>query len=151
MLNPIRRKAIKAEFEASPLSIQELCDKYNIEQYELGDISKWNKPSATTTQPAIIPVVEPVKVAPSIPLDNIDKDEDDLMVDILIAKRNALNAVKGFFEDLDLENVPVKDVKDMMSILKDIEAGELVKKKGNDAPTVNLIIQNLVQRFKDDC
>jgi hypothetical protein len=151
MLNPIRRKAIKAEFEASPLSIQELCDKYNIEQYELGDISKWNKTSATTTQPAIIPVVEPVKVAPSIPLDNIDKDEDDLMVDILIAKRNALNAVKGFFEDLDLENVPVKDVKDMMSILKDIEAGELVKKKGNDAPTVNLIIQNLVQRFKDDC
>lgn len=151
-MNPIRRKAIKAEFEKSNLTLEELCQKYNVELADLGDTSSWEK-GKLPVQSIISGEVLPPAQAPDPDTNNIAPAEEyDILDEIYKAKKEALVVVKDFFTGLDLYDTTPKDIKDMMAVLKDMEAGELAKRgKGGAQPaSVQVIVQNIMNKFSQE-
>jgi len=128
-------KAYQSEFENSDISIPELCKKYNIASTQLGDTKNWKKPAPTKqTQPIVI------------------VEDKPFLEEIQEVKKLVIISTREFFENYDPSMVSTKEFKDMSGVLKDLEAGEFVRQgKLNNGPTVNILVQNLTKRFKDDC
>jgi len=150
-MNPITKKAYKAEFETSNISLEDLLTKYNITKKELGSTLRWEKrvgivPDNTYKRKDII---KP-DIAPNLEPGAIVLDENFLDI-IQDTKKLALASTKQFFEDYNNEEVTTKEFKDMVVVLKDLESGELIRQGKNTGPTVNILIQNLTEKFQDDC
>lgn len=145
-MNPIIKKAYKAEFETSNISIPDICKKYNIIPEDLGDTSDWEK-RASEPNTDIIVIDKEEDITPS---EIVDTD-DCMLDDIREIKKLALDSTRQFFQDYDTNEVSTKEFKDMVGVLKDIESGELVRQGVDKGPTVNILVQNMVERFKDDC
>lgn len=146
MMNPVTKKAYKVEFETTPITLHELLIKYNITQEELGSTDMWEKrvkPTEIITKPR----------APHKNLPDITLDDKSMLDEIDDTKKLILVKVKEYFsEDGDSEFASTKEFKDMVGVLKDLEAGELVKEgKADKGPTINILVQNLTERFRDDC
>jgi len=147
MMNPITKKAYKVEFETTPITIEELLVKYEITKEELGSTDIWEKrvkPTEIITKPRA-----PQKNLPDTILD----DEKSMLDEIDDTKKLVLVKVKEYFGvDGDSDFASTKEFKDMVGVLKDLEAGELVKAgKDDKGPTINILVQNLTERFRDDC
>lgn len=150
IMNPITKKAYKAEFETSNITLEELHSKYNIDPEQLGDTSSWEKRSSAVTvmaeeQPPKMPRDKQIEPA------HLVEDETNFLDTIQETKRLALTSTKEFFENYDTEEVTTKEFKDMVGVLKDLESGELIRQGKDSGPTVNILIQNLTERFQDDC
>lgn len=162
MMNPITKKAYKAEFETSNISLEDLLTKYNITKEELGSTTMWEKragvgivPDPTYKRKDIIKpelTSKSCDIAPNPGQDIIVLDEEEDFLDIIQdTKKLALISTKQFFEDYDTDEVTTKEFKDMVGVLKDLESGELIRQGKDSGPTVNILIQNLTEKFKDDC
>lgn len=155
MMNPITKRAYKAEFETSNISIEDLLTKYNITKEELGSTTMWEKRAGV----GIVPdstykrkdIIKP-EIAPNTGQDIIVLDKEEDFLDIIQdTKKLALTSTKQFFEDYDTDEVTTKEFKDMVGVLKDLESGELIRQGKDTGPTVNILIQNLTEKFQDDC
>ena len=85
---------------------------------------------------------------PSIPA---EKDNSEMEKDIDKFKTLAIKEAVRFMEH-DVEFAEVKQFKDMVAIVDSIEKS--YRANGPEGPTINVVIQQLVQRFKeapDDC
>lgn len=145
-------KIYKTEYENNPdLTLDNLCNKYSIEPTQLGDTSNWKKPETKPKQELIIPAQpndpasQPDKPNSSIV---IEDDEETILSKIREIKLSALEGVKEFFDDNDLTDVSTKEYRDMVAVLKDLEAGEAKNTQGN---TYNVMVQNILGKFQDDC
>lgn len=151
MMNPITKKAYKTEFETSNISLEDLLEKYNITKEELGSTSSWKKrvevlPDNTYKRKDIIkPDITP---SPETVEPVLDENFLDIIQDI---KKLALASTKQFFENYNTDEVTTKEFKDMVVVLRDLESGELIRQGKNTGPTVNILIQNLTEKFQDDC
>jgi len=132
------------EYEATPdFTIEDLCIKYDVKTKDLKGHTKWTKQSE---QP---PVISEVIDKPIVkPRDIVPKTTEELLADVEDFKHLAVaHAVKFMREDARFAEV--KEFKDMVAIVDSIEKS--YKDTKEQGPTVNILIQNLAEKFKDDC
>ena len=138
------------EYETTDISIKALCDKYDVQTKQLKGYTKWTK-----RQEDPVAVAEPLQVdiidAPEIQVIDIPKDTKELLENVEEFKKLAVaHAVK--FMKSDAEFAEVKEFKDMVAIVDSIEKS--YKDVKSNEPTINVLIQNLTQKFRDtidDC
>lgn len=136
------------EYENTDITIDELCSKYDVTTKQLKGYTKWSKKTSETNE--LPELIEPSKpIVTKKPADiTIVNDKEQVLSDIDEFKRLAVAHAVKFIKD-DAEFAEVKEFKDMVAIVDSIEKS--YKDTKEQGPTINIAIQNLVERFKDDC
>ena len=167
----------KIEYETTSITLDSLIEKYDINLDDIPDISNWRKqteaepeveilaapqprakrkkaqpkvdivtPTIVTTPPAkTSPLDAIVEIAP----EEIAHENQDVLDQIDEFKRLTLAKATKFVRD-EADYADIKDLKDVVSIVDTIEKSYKGVKQG---PAVNILVQNLVERFRDgdDC
>lgn len=166
----------KIEYETTSITLDSLIEKYDINLDDIPDISDWRKQTEAepeveilaTPQPRAkrkkaqpkVDIVTPTIVTPlakTSPLDaiveiapeEIAHENQDVLDQIDEFKRLTLAKATKFVRD-EADYADIKDLKDVVSIVDTIEKSYKGVKQG---PAVNILVQNLVERFRDgdDC
>lgn len=162
----------KIEYETTSITLDSLIEKYDINLDDIPDISDWRKQTeaepeveilatpqprakrkkATIVTPTI--VTPPAKTSPldaivEIAPEEIAHENQDVLDQIDEFKRLTLAKATKFVRD-EADYADIKDLKDVVSIVDTIEKSYKGVKQG---PAVNILVQNLVERFRDgdDC
>jgi len=175
-------QSYRMEYETTDITIDNLCDKYNLSTSDLSGYTKWTKtleideepeeqhePEPIVTEPEDIIeepiVIEPVMLScdePIVPevmlptpsqattpaLDKYEDGDTDIKDQILSFKKSALNYAVEFMEN-DVKFAEVKEFKDIVSIVDSIDKS--FQKNTESTTTVNVMIQNIMSEFHDDC
>lgn len=173
-----RLSLLREEYETSSITIDELCLYHGVLLKELKGYKNWKKradieevdvshllvselPEPIPTIAEVEPVIEEVpqvstihitaQTTPQLPA-VIDNDSDiieEIRADIKTCKRLAMARCKEFLTN-DARFAEVKEIKDVVSIVNDIDKSLQVVKVA-DGATVNVYINNLINNFRDDC
>ncbi len=95
----------------------------------------------TLTQPHI--TTTPTKV---IPLVTVEPTTSNLTTGILDFKLNMLSVANERLAE-GKNYLEIKELKDLNSIVKDLEASQ---NKDTSGPTVNILVQNMIDKYSDD-
>ena len=146
----------RLEYENTDISIDELCLKYDVSRDDLINSNTWHKTSECIPE-LVTSEVQQVKnkvtkiammtAEPLAPQD-IAPTSNDMLEQIEEFKRIAIAYALKFIKT-EAEYADIKDFKEVVNIVDSIE-----KSYKNNRPTettVNIAIQNLVERFSDDC
>ena len=172
-----RLSLLREEYETSSITIDELCLYHGVLLKELKGYKNWKKranieevdvshllvselPEPVTTIAEVEPVIEEVQQTTIPPISQpqailpevIDNDSDiieEIRADIKTCKRLAMARCKEFLTN-DARFAEVKEIKDVVSIVNDIDKSLQVVKVA-DGATVNVYINNLINNFRDDC
>lgn len=173
-----RLSLLREEYETSSITIDELCLYHGVLLKELKGYKNWKKradieevdvshllvselPEQVTIIAEVEPVIEEVPQVSTIPITAqttpqlpavIDNDSDiieEIRADIKTCKRLAMARCKEFLTN-DARFAEVKEIKDVVSIVNDIDKSLQVVKVA-DGATVNVYINNLINNFRDDC
>lgn len=161
----------KIEYETTSITLDSLIEKYDINLDDIPDISDWRKQTEAEpeveilatpqprakrkkAQPKVDIVTPPVKASPldaivEIAPEEIAHENQDVLDQIDEFKRLTLAKATKFVRD-EADYADIKDLKDVVSIVDTIEKSYKGVKQG---PAVNILVQNLVERFRDgdDC
>lgn len=166
----------KIEYETTSITLDSLIEKYDINIDDIPDISDWRKQTEAESEVEILAAPQPRAkrkkaqpkvdiVTPTIvttpaktsPLDaiveiapeEIAHENQDVLDQIDEFKRLTLAKATKFVRD-EADYADIKDLKDVVSIVDTIEKSYKGVKQG---PAVNILVQNLVERFRDgdDC
>lgn len=167
----------KIEYETTSITLDSLIEKYDINLDDIPDISDWRKQTEAEPEVEILatpqprakrkkaqpkvdiatPPVTPAPPAKTSPLDaiveiapeEIAHENQDVLDQIDEFKRLTLAKATKFVRD-EADYADIKDLKDVVSIVDTIEKSYKGVKQG---PAVNILVQNLVERFRDgdDC
>jgi hypothetical protein len=134
----------RAEYETDPyITIDEICDKYNIERSALGPTNDWQKVSELESEPAPttvpVTVVDPKEVKATVVSSN--KDMIDEFKSITLGE--ALERIRSEGSEMS-----VKDMKELVALVDTIDRSF---HKSTDANQINIIVQNVISRYVDDC
>jgi hypothetical protein len=116
----------KKEYETGNLTLPQIQEKYQLSE---ADTAGWKKKQ---------PLVQPSKSLP------VEKSSNTLEEDILELKKEAVKYIKEQLSESHL--LDIKEFKDLVSSIKALEDGN----KTQQGPTVNILVQNLTERFRDD-
>lgn len=126
---------MKIEYETTNIDIDTLCQKYNVDKYEL---SWYTEP--VPIEPEVLPIEHNVREISASEL------RESVLLDTAIdIKEFALQRAKEMLEGEDLST---KEIKDLVAITDTIESS--IRPSENTAPVVNVLVQNLMEA-KDDC
>lgn len=152
-------EAYKAEYDllvSTGLKHKQAVDKlhsqYTLEPEELAIANSWEV-VVTKSKPVrakktnVLPVAEVLPPACSAQVDS--EIVPDTKEKIAQFKELALDHCLTFMKK-DARYAEVKEFKDIVAVVDSIEKS-YDKSKGTDAPTINILVQNLVERFRDDC
>ena len=146
----------QAEYETTPdMTIDDICTKYDVRTKQLKGYTKWRKRAENSDEPTEAEAEDfDVSIVPSVPKKPnhdlaIPKDREELLTDIDNFKSLAIAHAVKFMKD-DAEFAEVKEFKDMVAIVDSIEKSYR-DVKDPSGTTINIAIQNLVERFSDDC
>lgn len=151
---------MKLEYEAGA-EIDTILDKYKITKEQLGE-PEWlskprvtilpalNKTPASRTEPALTPAVVTIAQQPNIT--EINEAEQDESVTRILEKISSFKE-KAVDYALDMMSMvgDTKELKDLISSVTAIEATYKDLRPKDNTPVINIAIQNLVDRFRDDC
>ena len=133
----------QAEYEQSPtMSIEDLCNKYSLDIKQLVNHDKWTK------RVKIAPPYTQTIVTPERQQLANTKEPEDIKSKIANFKELAIEHALSFMKN-DAKYAEVKEFKDMVSIVDAIEKS--YNDKVDTSTTINIAIQNLVEKFNDDC
>lgn len=146
---------MKLEYEAGA-EISTILDKYKITKEQLGEPEWLSKPRVTIlpapasrTEPTLAPAVVTIAQPASQDLNEAEQDESVTRV---------LEKISSFKEKavdyaLDMMSMvgDTKELKDLISSVTAIEATYKDLRPKDNTPVINIAIQNLVDRFRDDC
>jgi len=127
------------EFETSDITIEQLCEKYDVTTKQLKGYTKWSK-SKRLPQPT-----ETTNIVNSN--SNNDNSSEEVLADIKEFKSLAMQHALKFMKN-DAQFAEVKEFKDIVAIVDSIEKS--YKDTKDTGPTVNVLVQNITERFKDD-
>ena len=173
-----RLSLLREEYETSSITIDELCLYHGVLLKELKGYKNWKKKAdieevdvshllvSELSEPIptiaeVEPVIEEVPQVSTTPITTqttpqlpavIDNDSDiieEIRADIKTCKRLAMARCKEFLTN-DARFAEVKEIKDVVSIVNDIDKSLQVVKVA-DGATVNVYINNLINNFRDDC
>lgn len=148
------RRFYKTEYEATPgLTIQALCAKYSISAKELGDTSSWKKATGLPQARPILGkqdecqpyhrVSTPTQYSRYSAPQACDGDiQDNIYEYKKLAVAEAITRLR-----LEGSDMPVKEFKDLTSVVDMIERSFKGTQDGNQT---NVLIQNIINNFKDD-
>ena len=146
----------QAEYETTPdMTIDDIRTKYDVRTKQLKGYTKWQKRAENSDEPTEAEAEDfDVSIVPSVPKKPnhdlaIPKDREELLTDIDNFKSLAIAHAVKFMKD-DAEFAEVKEFKDMVAIVDSIEKSYR-DVKDPSGTTINIAIQNLVERFSDDC
>ena len=167
----------KIEYETTSITLDSLIEKYDINIDDIPDISDWRKQTEAEPEVEILatpqprakrkkaqpkvdiatPQVMPAPIVKTSPLDaiveiapeEVARENQDVLDQIDEFKRLTLAKATKFVRD-EADYADIKDLKDVVSIVDTIEKSYKGVKQG---PAVNILVQNLVERFRDgdDC
>lgn len=152
---------MKLEYEAGA-EISTILDKYKITKEQLGEPEWLSKPrvtilpalnkspaSTSRTEPALAPAVVTIAQPASQDLNEAEQDES---VTRILEKISSFKE-KAVDYALDMMSMvgDTKELKDLISSVTAIEATYKDLRPKDNTPVINIAIQNLVDRFRDDC
>lgn len=151
---------MKLEYEAGA-EIDTILDKYKITKEQLGEPEWLSKPRVTTL-PALNKT--PASIEPNKPLapavvtiaqpasQDLNEAEQDESVTRILEKISSFKE-KAVDYALDMMSMvgDTKELKDLISSVTAIEATYKDLRPKDNTPVINIAIQNLVDRFRDDC
>lgn len=148
------------EFQSTDITIEELCKKYDVTTKDLKGYTKWtkDKPDIEVLTDPKQPSQTPENAVTVLPSSSLDKKEDNelnnstketVLADVKKFKGLAIAHAIAFMEN-DAEYAEVKEFKDMVAVVDSIEKS-YKDVKDNSGTTINMVVQNLVQKFEDDC
>ena len=151
---------MKLEYEAGA-EIDTILDKYKITKEQLGEHEWLTKPRVT-----ILPALNktPASIEPNKPLapavvtiaqpasQDLNEAEQDESVTRILEKISSFKE-KAVDYALDMMSMvgDTKELKDLISSVTAIEATYKDLRPKDNTPVINIAIQNLVDRFRDDC
>lgn len=149
---------MKLEYEAGA-EISTILDKYKITKEQLGEPEWLSKPRVT-----ILPALNktPASIEPNKPLApavvtiaqpaDLNEVEQDESVTRILEKISSFKE-KAVDYALDMMSMvgDTKELKDLISSVTAIEATYKDLRPKDNTPVINIAIQNLVDRFRDDC
>lgn len=151
---------MKLEYEAGA-EISTILDKYKITKEQLGEPEWLSKPRVT-----ILPALNktPASIEPNKPLapavvtiaqpasQDLNEAEQDESVTRILEKISSFKE-KAVDYALDMMSMvgDTKELKDLISSVTAIEATYKDLRPKDNTPVINIAIQNLVDRFRDDC
>ena len=144
---------MKLEYEAGA-EISTILDKYKITKEQLGEPEWLTRPRATIlpapasrTEPTLAPAV--VTIAQPADINEVEQDES---VTRILEKISSFKE-KAVDYALDMMSMvgDTKELKDLISSVTAIEATYKDLRPKDNTPVINIAIQNLVDRFRDDC
>ena len=175
-----RLSLLREEYETTSITLEDLCIYHGVLLKELKGYKNWKKHAnieevdvshllvseiEPTTIPTLIadiePVIEEVPQVSTPPITTTtqattlpavianDTDIEEIRADIKTCKRLAMVRCKEFLTN-DAKFAEVKEIKDIVSIVNDIDKSMQVVKVA-DGATVNVYINNLINNFRDDC
>jgi len=147
-MNKALLQSYKIEYETSDISIEDLCKKYDIATKDLKGYTKWQK--ILSSEDDIIDEPEPQKTIDILDTNIVTNETKEVLLDdIDTFKRLAVKQAVKFIKE-DAQFAEVKEFKDMVAIVDSIEKS-YKDVKDPIGTTINIAIQNLVERFSDDC
>lgn len=151
---------MKLEYEAGA-EIDTILDKYKITKEQLGEPEWLSKPRVTilpalnktpasiepnkTLAPAVVTIAQPAS-------QDLNEAEQDESVTRILEKISSFKE-KAVDYALDMMSMvgDTKELKDLISSVTAIEATYKDLRPKDNTPVINIAIQNLVDRFRDDC
>lgn len=145
-MNPMLLQSYRIEFETTPITIPELCDKYELTTKDLKGYTKWKKPK----QKIITPAKTDIITAPTSAVESKESLEDDLSLKGKIARAKEL-AVDKALEILETPSkfLEIKEFKDVVSVIDTLEKS--TKDQRPEGNTTVVLIQNIMNSSLDDC
>lgn len=142
---------MKLEYEAGA-EIDTILDKYKITKEQLGEPEWLSKPRVTilpASQQPLAPAVVTIAQPASQDLNEVEQDES---VTRILEKISSFKE-KAVDYALDMMSMvgDTKELKDLISSVTAIEATYKDLRPKDNTPVINIAIQNLVDRFRDDC
>lgn len=141
---------MKLEYEAGA-EIDTILDKYKITKEQLGEPEWLSKPRVTIlpAQQPLAPAVVTIAQPASQDLNEVEQDES---VTRILEKISSFKE-KAVDYALDMMSMvgDTKELKDLISSVTAIEATYKDLRPKDNTPVINIAIQNLVDRFRDDC
>jgi hypothetical protein len=141
---------MKLEYEAGA-EISTILDKYKITKEQLGEPEWLSKPRVTIlpAQQPLAPAVVTIAQPASQDINEIEQDES---VTRILEKISSFKE-KAVDYALDMMSMvgDTKELKDLISSVTAIEATYKDLRPKDNTPVINIAIQNLVDRFRDDC
>lgn len=141
-------KAYKIEYESSDISLDALFAKYGLEEGCI-DTSEWiKKYEEVEKDPVEVDVIEDT----DLPIDNKEVSTATNHQQKLIndCKKAAIELAHEFFTNFDPAINSVKDFKDMVAAVDSIDKS-YKNDKSDDKLNINIVMQNVIEKFKDDC
>lgn len=161
-------EAYKAEYETTNITLEALLEKYELTKEDIPGHETW---IAYNSKPVI--VTKPTKTKKVKPIDKIlatiDKPIEVPLkaavvpsIDIVTTGTEAQLAKIANFKELALDHcirfmsqdakfAEVKEFRDIVAIVDSLEKSYQKVDPEAGKPTINIMINNLMERFKDDC
>lgn len=141
---------MKLEYEAGA-DIDTILDKYKITKEQLGE-PEWLTRPRVTILPAQQPLAPAVVTIAQPASQDLNEAEQDESVTRILEKISSFKE-KAVDYALDMMSMvgDTKELKDLISSVTAIEATYKDLRPKDNTPVINIAIQNLVDRFRDDC
>jgi hypothetical protein len=133
---------IQIEFETTEITIEEICDKYSIKPSQLKGYTKWKRRFVQEVKPSDI-IVAPTTSPATPPIETNSKIQDDINIFKTKAVKYALEQIE------DTKYLEIREFKDLVSIVSTVETS--IAKNDDSVNTVNIMIQNIMNKYQDDC
>ena len=138
-MNSTLKQYYQDEWENDPfLTIAELAKKYAFEPEELGDTSDWVKVNA----PANLPTVH----AEVLPAKSEDSSKSPVQQDIGTFKSQAIKECL-----IRLRTASMMDTKELKDLVTTVDIIDRSLKTNDSHQNVNVLIQNIINKYGDDC
>ena len=129
--------AYEEEYRTHPtLTIDNICEKYSVDRKDLTGCHTWTKQEIVPKQ----------HIAPKQEIASIDIQTKEEKIEEF--KKLALDHALSFMRT-DAKFAEVKEFKDIVAVVDSIDKS--YQKAPTDTTTVNVLVQNIMQRAIDDC
>lgn len=140
---------IKLEYEAGS-EIETVLDKYKVTREQIGE-PEWLTRPRVTVLPAPQPPLAPAVVTIAQPASQEAQEQDESVVRVLEKISSFKEKAVDYALDMMSMVGDTKELKDLISSVTAIEATYKDLRPKDNIPVINIAIQNLVDRFRDDC
>lgn len=139
----------RQEYENDPsLTIAGLCNKYSLNIEDLGDTREWTKIDyRLDTRPLSKPAVEVTRSAVEV-VRSVGEVKEQLLDDQIGEYKKAVMTEVLYRLKTETKSLSTKDLKDLTLIVDLIDKSN---QKGGSGQQINVLVQNIVKGFKDDC
>ena len=136
---------IKLEYEAGS-EIETVLDKYKVTKEQIGE-PEW----LTRPRVAVLPAPQQPLAPAVVTIAQPEAEQDESVTKVL--EKISLFKEKAVDYALDMMSMvgDTKELKDLISSVTAIEETYKDLRPKDNTPVINIAIQNLVDRFRDDC